>query len=86
MRHKSRRAAVVGALVLAALGQGCAYYEVTDPGSGRKYYTNNWQAKRQGPVGTVQFKDARTGKFVTLQSSEVRQISEGEYSQALGEP
>ncbi len=83
MGPKSRRALVAGAVALAAICQGCAYYEVTDPGSGRRYYTNNWEAKRDGPVGTVYFKDAKTGSYVTLQSSQVRQISEAEYQQAL---
>ncbi len=86
MGQRTRHAGLVGAACAFLLCQGCAYYEVSDPSSGRKYYTDNWSAKRSGPVGTVVFKDNKSGKTVTLQSSEVREISEAEYRQALVGP
>ena len=56
---------------------GCShYYRVTDPGSGKSYYT---QDIHEGRGGAVKIKDDRTRSTVTLQSSEVREISAEEY-------
>jgi len=56
---------------------GCThYYRVTDPGSGKTYYTTDIHEDRGG---AVKLKDDRTRSTVTLQSSEVREISEDEY-------
>ena len=70
-------------LVLLACVAGCAghYYRVTDPGSGRVYYTRDVDTKRRS--GSVDFKDAKTGAKVTLQSSQVQKITEAEYQQGL---
>lgn len=70
-------------LTLSTLG-GCAYYRVTDPDSGKVYYTNNWMAGRYGYSGTVQFRDAVSGANVTLSSSEVKEISKDDYDRAVG--
>ncbi len=56
---------------------GCAsYYKVTDPASGRVYYTDNIQNKGNG---AIRFKDENTKTFVTLSTSEVMQITEDQY-------
>lgn len=81
MKHTPRLLAA--ALTLAMLG-GCTYYRVTDPDSGRVYYTNNWMAGRYGYSGAVQFKDALTGANVTLSSSEVQEITKDEYDSPVG--
>ena len=72
---------VVLATVICA---GCAgsYYKVTDPGSGKVFYTE--EVKRNGPA--VEFKDAATGSVVTLQNSEVAQIDKAAYQSAVPEP
>jgi hypothetical protein len=63
-------------LVLATLG--CTtYYVVRDPASGRAYYTT--KVESAGQTGAVKFKDGRTGSQVTMQSSEVKEISSAEY-------
>jgi uncharacterized protein YceK len=70
-------------VVMALLGaglcvlSGCSsYYRVTDPGSGRTYYTK----KVDHDLGSaVKFKDAKTESQVTLQSSEVKEISGSEF-------
>jgi hypothetical protein len=65
------------------LSAGCtSYYRVTDPASGKEYYTTSVDEK--GKSGAVKIKDERTGSFVTLQSSEVREISADEYKAATG--
>ena len=62
---------------------GCTtYYRVTDPASGKEYYTTNVDDK--GRSGAVKITDDKTGSSVTLQSSEVREISEDEYTAATG--
>jgi hypothetical protein len=69
-------------LVLLA---GCSYYEITDPSTGRMYYTTNWDDKRHNATGVYDFTDKKTGARVVLQQSEARPISKSEYDQALGE-
>jgi hypothetical protein len=62
---------------------GCAsYYKVTDPGSGRVFYTE--KVERGKGQTTIMFKDAKTGAEVTLPSSEVLEISSDEYKKAVG--
>ena len=57
---------------------GCTdHYRVTDPQSGRSYYTT--KVDTAGRAGAVKIKDEKTGSTVTLQSSEVKKISEEEY-------
>jgi hypothetical protein len=74
-----RTAPLTGAMLLAVvLGTaGCGtYYRVTDPSSGRVYYTDEVKRSSQG---TVQVKDAKSGADVTLQASEVLEISSDDY-------
>jgi hypothetical protein len=61
---------------------GCSsHYRVTDPASGRTYYTT--KVNDSGRAGAVKIKDDRTGSTVTLQSSEVKEISVDEYEAGL---
>ena len=74
---------VVG-LCVGLLVVGCAsYYKVTDPQSGNAYYTQEIDNIRGG---AVKIKDARTGSIVTLQNSEVKEISSDEYKAGLAAP
>ena len=69
---------------LAMLVAGCSsdhYYRVTHPTSGNEYYTTKIEDSGKG--GAVKIKDAKTGSTVTLQSSEVKEISEGEYEAGM---
>lgn len=78
-KHLIVAMALLGSAVLTA---GCTtYYRVSDPGSGKSYYTT--EVKETGKGGAVKIKDAKTGGTVTLQSSEVKEISEDEYKAAL---
>jgi hypothetical protein len=65
--------------LLAACGG--SYYRVKDTASGRVYYTRDVDTKRR--TGAVDFKDAKSGAKVTLQSSEVEKISEADYQKGL---
>lgn len=75
---------LVTALVLGGLTMlvaGCTnYYRVTDPTTGKAYYTKKVDA---GKGGAVKIKDEKTGSMVTLQSSEVKEISKGEYKAGM---
>lgn len=61
---------------------GCTnYYRVTDPASGKAYYTT--KVSDAGRGGAVKIKDEKTGSMVTLQSSEIKEITSEEYEAAL---
>lgn len=65
---------VIGACTLLA---GCgSYYMVRDPSSGTSYYTTDLDHESGG---AVKFTDDASGDKVTLQSSEVTEISKKEY-------
>jgi hypothetical protein len=67
---------------LTAIAAGCtSYYRVTDPASGKSYYTT--EISESGRAGAVKIKDAKSGGTITLQSSEVKEISEDEYKAGI---
>jgi uncharacterized protein YceK len=69
------------AVVACALLAGCAsYYRVTEPGSGRQYYTNKVDKQRDG---SVTLEDSETKSEVTLQSSEVVEVPKKEYEAGI---
>jgi len=79
-----------GALVVGmfiSLFVGCAsspsFYRVTDLQSGREYYT---QEIDHLASGAVVVKDTRTDSIITLQSSQVKKISNDEYKAGLATP
>ena len=59
---------------MAGLLAGCGgnYYKVNDPAGDRLYYTTEIEKSR---AGAITFKDKKSGSKVTLQSSEVKDIS-----------
>jgi len=66
---------------MVAVLAGCAsHYRVNDPAGTREYYTTKID-KSVG--GSITFKDEKGGGVVTLQSSEVKEISEEEFNAAL---
>ncbi|MDF0644616.1 MAG: hypothetical protein P0111_11325 [Nitrospira sp.] len=70
---------------LISMVAGCTnYYRVTDPSSGKSYYTT--EVKEAGKGGAVKIKDAKSGSMVTLQSSEVKEITSDEYEAAMKAP
>ena len=71
---------ILAACAIAGLSACGSYYRVTDPASGREYYTSDIDRDDT----TVTFEDARTGEDVTLQSSEVGTISKDDYKAATG--
>jgi hypothetical protein len=59
------------------LAAGCTtHYQITDPATGSVYYTTSVNKKAGG---AVEFQDAKTGADVTIQNSEITEISAEEY-------
>jgi len=68
------------ALMILFLG-GCShYYRVSDPAGNKEYYTTDIDTVKGG---AIKIKDAKSGAVVTLQSSEVKEITEDEFNAAL---
>jgi hypothetical protein len=67
---------------MAGLLAGCGgnYYRVNDPAGDRQYYTSDIEQSR---TGAITFKDEKSGSVVTLQSSEIKEISEDEFEAAV---
>lgn len=67
---------------MAGLLAGCGggYYRVNDPAGDRHYYTTDIDKTK---TGAITFKDEKGGSVVTLQSSEVKEISEDEFKAAV---
>jgi len=84
--HMIFRKKLLGAMVLMVLLAGCfgSYYTVRDPASGTAYYTTD--VGKAGGTGAVKFKDEKTGSTVTLQSSEVKEISKDEFAKQTKKP
>jgi hypothetical protein len=69
---------------MAGLLGGCGgnYYKVNDPAGDRLYYTTEID---QSKAGAITFKDKKSGSKVTLQSSEVKDISKEEFEAGVKE-
>jgi glycyl-tRNA synthetase (class II) len=67
---------------MAGLLAGCGggYYRVNDPAGTKEYYTSDID---QTKTGAITFKDEKSGSQVTLQSSEVKEISKDEFKAAV---
>ena len=70
---------------MAGLLAGCGgnYYRVNDTAGAKLYYTTKID---QTKSGAITFKDEKGGSKVTLQSSEVKEISEDEFNAGLKAP
>jgi hypothetical protein len=79
---RTNRSATWALCVVIPLVAGCTtYYRVTDPASGKAYYTKD--VDEAGKAGAVKFKDEKSGSVVTLQSSEIKEVSAEDYAAAL---
>lgn len=71
--------ALVVVLVTVGLTACAHYYKVTDPATGKVFYTED--VKRNGSA--VEFRDGQTGGVTTLQNSEILQIDKQAYETAV---
>ena len=70
----ARSLIAVSALAILA---GCTtYYEVKDPTTGKAYYTTDLDRGKEGSVTLI---DEGTETEVTIQNSEIREISKDEF-------
>jgi len=70
-------------LLAAFLATGCAsYYKVADPATGSIYYTE--KVDREGSAAV--FKDARSGSLVTIQNSEISEVSKKDFEAGIKAP
>ena len=53
-----------------------SYYAVTDDASGRVYYTDNLSREERG---VVEFRDSKSGAWISLSAAQVREISKDEF-------
>ncbi len=84
MKHFIRNGWLVVILCVAFAVGGCAtYYKVTDPTSGKIYYTKHIAYARSG---ALKLKDARSESLVIIQNSEVKEISKEDYKAGLSAP
>ena len=67
--------------VLLVLAGCTSYYRVTDPTTGKVYYTTELKQD-----GATSFKDAVTGDSLTLQNVQVRKISEEQFNAEKNAP
>jgi hypothetical protein len=75
------RIAIVLTLFLCSLSLGCTtYYKVHDPNTGSTYYSTEIDTERGG---AVTLKDGRTNAQVTIQNSEVMEITPDQYDAAI---
>src|SRR5688500_4733115 len=74
--QKVRNLLLVAGILVGVGGCGPTYYRVTDPTTSRAYYTTELKNK---DGGSVQLRDANSGRTVTLQNSEVQKVTREEY-------
>lgn len=68
-------------LSLCFMMMGCTtYYQVRDPSTGSTYYSTKIEEERGGAVS---LKDARTNAQVTIQNSEVMELTPDQYDAAI---
>ena len=77
MIRKTLLALVAAAMILVA---GGCHYRLTDPTSGRVFYTRDTDARWSlAPGEQVRFRDGVTGETVTLHWPKIETISPAEY-------
>jgi hypothetical protein len=75
------RIAIALVLFLCSLSLGCTtYYKIHDPNTGSTYYSTEIDTEKGG---AVTLKDGRTNAQVTIQNSEVMEITVDQYDAAI---
>jgi hypothetical protein len=71
--------ALAGCSVPHVMGLG-SYYQVTDPSSGKVYFTRQIEREDRG---VVEFMDDSSDSWVSLSASEVKTVTQAEYEAGL---
>jgi hypothetical protein len=80
MKTTNRAIWILCGMITLVAGCGGNYYRVNDPAGSKEYYTTDIDKTK---AGAITFKDERSGGVVTLQSSEVKEITEEEFNAAV---
>ena len=80
---KARATLLLGVIVGLSTTACTTYYKVTDPTTGKVYYTTELKHKDSG---AATLKDARTGNKVSLQNSEIEQVKKEEFESGKAAP
>ena len=79
MSIASRTMGIASICAVMMIAGGCgSYYKVTDPTTGRVYYTEHLDKRGSAVV----LRDARTGQDVTIQNSEIQSIKKEQFETA----
>ena len=78
--HTRIRLAVLAGVAFAITACSSTYYMVKDPSNGKTYYTTSLE--KSG--GSVSFKDAKSLSEVTIQNSQISEITQDQYQVAVG--
>ena len=73
----------MSSVLIAATVLGCGgghYYKVADPASDKVYYTTKVENVRGG---AIKFHDDRTKHSITLQNSDVKEVSQKDYKTGI---
>jgi hypothetical protein len=71
----------LGTAFLFVFAAGCTtYYRINDHASGRVYYTTDYD---RADSGAIIFEDAKNRSKITLQSSEVREVSRADFEAGI---
>ncbi len=73
--------ALLGIVCLFGLAGCGGYWQVVDPATKNVYYTEDVKRIKGG---AVQFVDGKTGKQITLQNSEVMEVSKDQFREGVG--
>jgi hypothetical protein len=76
-----KKLVLLGGLCFFVLAGCGGYWMVTDPTTKNVYYT---EEVKESKSGAVKFIDAKTGNEVTLQNTEVKQVTKDEFKAAAG--
>ncbi|MFA5180310.1 MAG: hypothetical protein WC405_03255 [Syntrophales bacterium] len=71
---------VVSCLMLLAISGCGSYYKITEPTSKSVYYSKDYEKTK---MGGLSFKDAKTGAIVTIQNSEIKEISRDTFDEEV---
>ena len=72
----------VSSIMLLSISGCGTYYKITDPTSKRVYYSKEYEKTK---TGSVAFKDAKSGAIVTIQNSEIKEISRDTFHEEVKE-
>jgi hypothetical protein len=71
---------VVSCSMLLAIAGCGSYYKITEPASKNVYYSKDFEKTK---MGGLSFKDAKTGAIVTIQNSEIKEISRDTFEEEV---